>query len=81
MFLKTLFIQQARQLFKLFDADMVAMVTSLIKITNELEVDYSFIDRVLTHMVGLNKQELLSALKMIDSTPGGDKPESNDLVV
>jgi len=43
-------------------------VTSLIKITTELEVDFTFIDKVMTHMVGLQKDELLSALKLIDSS-------------
>ena len=38
----------------------------MIKITKDFLVDFSFIDKVLVHMVGLKKEALLEALK-IDS--------------
>ena len=40
------------------------MVNGLIKINDDYQVDFSFIDKVLTHMVGLKKQELLQALSI-----------------
>jgi len=47
--------------------DLTALVNGLIKINDEFEVDFSFIDKVLTNMVGIQKQDLLSALKIIES--------------
>lgn len=55
---------QAKQLFKLFDDNLHQMVNSIIKITKEFAVDFSFIDKVLVHMVGLKKDALLEALKI-----------------
>ena len=43
------------------------MVIGLIKINEDFMVDFTFIDKVLTHMVGLNKQELIDALKLCDT--------------
>lgn len=43
------------------------MVNGLIKINQNFDVDFSFIDKVMTHMVGLNKSELLDALKLADT--------------
>lgn len=66
-YVKTLFVTQAKQLIRLFSADLTEMVNGLIKINQNFDVDYSFIDKVLTHMVGLNKAELLDALKLADT--------------
>ena len=43
------------------------MVNGLIKINSDYQVDFAFIDKVLTHMVGLHKDELVSALKLCDT--------------
>ena len=64
---KTLWLAQAKQLIRLFNADMTALVNGVIKINEQFDVDFSFIDKVLTHMVGLQKQELLGALKIGDT--------------
>jgi hypothetical protein len=40
------------------------MINSMIKITKDFLVDFSFIDKVLVHMVGLKKEALLEALKI-----------------
>ena len=64
---KTLWLTQAKQLIRLFNADLTALVNGLIKINEQFDVDFSFIDKVLTHMVGLQKQELLGALKIGDT--------------
>ena len=64
---KTLFVTQAKQLIRLFSADLTEMVNGLIKINQNFDVDFSFVDKVLTHMVGLNKVELLDALKLADT--------------
>ena len=66
LFCKILFITQAKQLLRLFNADLTAMVNGLIKINDNFNVDFSFIDKVLTHMVGIEKNELLSALQLSD---------------
>jgi hypothetical protein len=44
---KTLYVTQAKQLLKLFEADLVQMVNGLIKINKDLQIDYSFIDKIL----------------------------------
>ena len=43
------------------------MVNGLIKINDLYDVDFSFVDKVLTHMIGLQKQELMGALKISDT--------------
>mmetsp|Transcript_12432 Transcript_12432/g.19461 ORF Transcript_12432/g.19461 Transcript_12432/m.19461 type:complete len:103 (+) Transcript_12432:2270-2578(+) len=43
------------------------MVNGLIKINENFNVDFSFIDKVLTHLVGIEKSELLSALQLVDT--------------
>ena len=65
-FVKNLFIAQARQLMRLFNANLNAMVNGLIKINEELFIDFSFIDKILTHMGGIQKDKLLEALKIVD---------------
>ena len=45
------------------------MVNGLIKINDEYDVDFSFIDKVLTNMVGIQKQDLLQALRINDNSP------------
>lgn len=42
------------------------MVNGLIKINDEYDVDFSFIDKVLTNMVGIQKNDLLNALRIND---------------
>ena len=53
-------------MLKLFDANMTAMVNGLVKINANLQIDFSFVDKILTHMVGISKERLLEALKMVD---------------
>ena len=50
---KSLFVTQAKQLVRLFSADLNSMVNALIKINQNFDVDFSFVDKVLTLMVGL----------------------------
>ena len=52
---------------RLFNADLTALVNGLIKINDLYDVDFSFVDKVLTHMIGLQKQELIGALKISDT--------------
>jgi len=40
------------------------MVNALIKINDDFQVDFSFIDKIQAHMVGIRKEELLDALKV-----------------
>jgi hypothetical protein len=40
------------------------MVNGLIKINNELSIDFGFIDKILMNMVGIKKEYLLAALGM-----------------
>ena len=49
---------QAKQLIKLFEFDLYQMVNGLIKITSKYEIDFSFVDKILMHMVGINKEVL-----------------------
>ena len=69
MFCKILFLSQAKQLLKLFDASLEDFVSGLIRIKvpdakrekylyDNLQLDFGFMDKILTHMVGLSKQEL-----------------------
>lgn len=66
-----MWILQAKALMKVFDADLTLFVASLLRIklpmhlsgpkqryTEDLQVDFGFMDKVLTHMVGLDKSEL-----------------------
>ena len=64
LFAKTLFIAQAKQLLKLFNVDMCQMVNGLIKVNNDLSIDFAFIDKILMNMVGIKKDILLAALGM-----------------
>ena len=74
MYAKTLFLNQAKSLVKLFDADLNIFVSALIKIKNaskkpnveDYNIDFSFMDKMLTHMVGLEREDLLEILKQHD---------------
>lgn len=59
-----MFVAQAKQLLKLFNVDMSQMVNGLVKINNDLTVDFAFIDKILMNMVGIKKDILLAALGM-----------------
>jgi hypothetical protein len=60
-------------LIKLFDVDLNQFVSGLLRIkvnpktsSDDLQVDFTFMDKVLTHMVGLQKNDLLELLKQYD---------------
>lgn len=53
-FIKVLWVTQAKQLIKMFKADLTRMVNGLIKITHTYEVDFSLIDKILTNKIGIN---------------------------
>ena len=69
MYSKVLWLTQAKSLIRLFEADLNTFVSGLMKIRNvsrktnfeefpslmEFQVDFSFMDKMLTHMVGLEK--------------------------
>ena len=38
---------------------MSHMMNSLIKITEDFQIDFSFMDKVQDHMVGIKKQDLM----------------------
>ena len=40
------------------------MLNSLIKINSDFNVDFSFIDKILVHMISLKKEQMLEALKI-----------------
>ena len=63
LFIKQLWLSQAKQLLKVFDVNMTAMVNGLIKINSELAIDFSFIDKILLNMVGIKKDKLIQALR------------------
>ena len=48
-----MWLQQGKQLVRLFNADLTAFVNGLVKINDLFDVDFSFIDKVMTHMIGL----------------------------
>ena len=58
MFLKWLWVPQAKQLIKLFKADLTQLVNGLIKINKEFQVDFSFIDKVIANIVGIDRNLL-----------------------
>lgn len=49
-------------MLKLFDVNMTAMVNGLVKINGDLMVDFSFVDKILQNMVGIQKDKLIQAL-------------------
>lgn len=60
-------------MIKLFDVDLNQFVSGLLRIkvnpktsSDDLQVDFTFMDKVLTHMVGLQKNDLLELLKQYD---------------
>lgn len=63
LYAKVLWLTQAKSLVKLFEADLNTFVSGLMKIRNvsrkpnveDFQVDFSFMDKMLTHMVGLEK--------------------------
>lgn len=77
LYAKTMWLTQAKKLVQLFNVDLTSMVNGLIKINDDYQVDFSFIDKVLTHMVGLKKQELLQALS-ISNVPNPNTSMLND---
>jgi hypothetical protein len=74
MYAKTLWLAQAKALIKLFEADLNTFVSALMKIKNisrspnveDYQVDFSFMDKMLTHMVGLERDDLVGLLKQHD---------------
>ena len=66
--MKTLYVTQAKQLLKLFEADLVQMVNGLIKINKDLQIDFSFIDKILQNMSVIDKDTLLDAIKKVGIT-------------
>jgi len=48
---------------KLFKADLNKFTNGLIKITSDLTIDFSFIDKVILNMVGIDKEKLHQAMK------------------
>ena len=67
MFLKWLWVPQAKQLIKLFKADLTQLVNGLIKINKEFQVDFSFIDKVIANIVGIDRNLLQNALSNIET--------------
>jgi len=65
--IKTLWLSQAKQLLKLFDVNMTAMVNGLIKINNDMQIDFTFIDKILLNMVGIQKEKLIEALHVVET--------------
>jgi hypothetical protein len=84
MYSKVLWLTQAKSLIRLFEADLNTFVSGLMKIRNvsrkpnveDFQVDFSFMDKMLTHMVGLEKQDLIELLKAHDE-PQGDSIEQS----
>lgn len=64
IFLKTIWLKQAKQLIKLFEFDLYQMVNGLIKVKPNFEVDFTFIDKTMLHMNGINRDVLSSALNI-----------------
>lgn len=52
---KTLWVPQAKQLIRLFDRNLTAMTNGLIKINNDMMVDWSFIDKINSARIGVDK--------------------------
>ena len=69
---------QAKQLLKLFDANLTAMVNGLIKILPDKNVDLSFIDKILVHRMAIDKDKLLTALDGIDKSPRSGRKGSKN---
>ena len=55
---------------------MNQMVNGLIKINNELQIDFGFIDKILMNMVGIKKDMLLAALGMNQAPISQSKSQS-----
>ena len=66
---------------RLFDANLNSMVNGLVKVNSDLEVEFGFVDKVLTHMAGIHKDRLLEALKIVDLDSGYIQAiDSNDRI-
>ena len=52
---------------------MVQTVNGLIKINKDLQIDFSFIDKILQNMSIINKDQLLEAIKKVGITQAYDK--------
>ena len=50
------------------------MVNGLIKINEDYEVDFSFVNKVLLNMVGIKKKDLLKALSINETPMNFEKP-------
>ena len=59
---KHMWLTQAKQLIRLFNADLKGMVNGLIRINDEYDVDFSFIKQVLSNMSGIQKSDLSLAI-------------------
>ena len=46
---------------------MTAMINGLIKINSDLNIDFSFVDKILLNMVGIKKDKLIKALRQVDT--------------
>ena len=57
VFTKVIYLKQARALLLMFRADLAKLVTTVIKVTPELKVDFSFADKLLTNLAGLSSRE------------------------
>ncbi len=49
---------------KLFSGNLNYMMTSITKINQDYDIDFSFIDKVLYYIVGIAKEDLLNALNV-----------------
>jgi hypothetical protein len=45
---------------------MTALVNGLIKINSDLAIDFSFVDKIMLNMVGIQKERLLDALQTVE---------------
>lgn len=61
-FLKQIWVNQAKQLIKMFSTDLTKVVNGLVKITQDYEVDFSLIDKVISNKIGINMQMLQQAV-------------------
>ena len=73
MFLKWLWIPQAKQLIKLFKADLIQLVNGLIKIDKQYQIDFSFVDKVISNLTGIDRDLLQNALHDIENNSSTKK--------
>ena len=77
LFLKSIWVGQAKQLLKLFNADLTAMVNGIIRINKDYKIDFSFIDKVIAHITEINKEELHTILRQIKGGQDSFKKKSS----